>query len=344
MLPLGVIEGFYGKTWSWAERKRMVQFLSDNQFSSYWYAPKADNKLRNSWSENWKEPEFQQLLALSEYCLSRQVQFGIGISPLALYDKWHHSGREKLLERLKQIALLHPKGLALLFDDMQGDLPQLAKIQSEIAHVVADNIDVDQLIVCPSYYSFDPVLEELFGKMPENYWHDLGSMLDQKIDLFWTGDKVISTDYPEKGLFEISDAFKRKPIVWDNSIVNDGRKTSPFLNIKAMHSIHDIEDSVKSLIVNPMNAPALSEIPLTSLRLQGSDNQRLSDAIESCSPELKKAVLDSLSLFNDKGRNGLSASDINDINRFFREQSHPVAQNIISWIDGEYQFDPTCLT
>ncbi len=344
MLPKGVIEGFYGKVWSWAERERMVQFLSENSFNSYWYAPKADKKLRNNWIENWTSKEFQQLSRLSDHCLSQGVQFGIGLSPLALYDEWDTTGRKKLLDRLKQIAQLNPGGLVLLFDDMQGDLPGLARVQSEIAHVVAENIEVDQLMVCPSYYSFDPVLEELFGTMPDNYWSAMGDLLDQSIDLLWTGDHVVSREYPKTGLLTISEAFKRKPVIWDNSIVNDGRKTSPFLNIRAMHSLQHIEEHVKGVLVNPMNAAALSEIPLASLNLQGSEYQRLLVAIEQCSPEYKEAIVDNLSLFNDIGRDGLSDTNIKQINKLFRHQNHPIALNIISWLDGEFVFDPDCLT
>lgn len=344
MLPIGVIEGFYGKSWSWDERQRMVRFLAENRFNTYWYAPKSDVYLRKNWALNWNNEDFQQLRKLSQYCLEHGIQFGIGLSPLALYDEWRDTGKAKLLERLKQIADLQPSGLALLFDDMQGDLPELASIQCEIAHTVRDNITVEQLIVCPSYYSFDPILEELFGNMPKNYWHELGDKLDKNIDLFWTGDKVISSEYPEKSLQKITTAFQRKPVIWDNSIVNDGRKTSPFLNIQAMFPLSDIKNNIKSLIVNPMNAAGLSEICLLSLQLEGSEKQRLFAAINLCAPALKESLLANLHLFKEMGRDNLSVTETQHIDQLFREQSHAVAQNIISWLEGEYQFNPECLT
>ncbi len=345
MLPLGVIEGFYGKVWTWPERKAMLDFLARQHFSSYWYAPKADVCLRKHWSENWNKNEFDELAALSAYAAQQQIQFGIGLSPLCLYNEWRQGeGRNKLLHRLQQIAALKPQGLALLFDDMQGDLPELAQTQADIAHFVADNIDVKQLILCPSYYSFDPILEQLFGKMPDDYWQDIGQLLAPSIDIFWTGDKVISLEYPAQGLQKITEAFQRKPVIWDNSIVNDGRKTSPFLTVRAMYEVQPIVDCVSGIITNPMNAPALSQIPLASLAFTGSLEQRFQQALTQESPLLKLAILSCMELFNEKGRENLSVEDIARLNSLFRSEKLPIAQNIIAWLDGAYQFDPACLT
>ena len=33
--PLGVIEGFYGKPWTWEERENCISFLQENRFDFY---------------------------------------------------------------------------------------------------------------------------------------------------------------------------------------------------------------------------------------------------------------------------------------------------------------------
>src|SRR5579875_607546 len=38
----GIVEGFYGKPWSQAERINMFTFMAHNHFSTYVYAPKDD--------------------------------------------------------------------------------------------------------------------------------------------------------------------------------------------------------------------------------------------------------------------------------------------------------------
>lgn len=345
-LSKGVIEGFYGKTWSWPQRRDMVDFLADHGFGSYWYAPKADPFLRRQWAEPWPEDMFAELQSLAAYCVARGIRFGVGLSPLGLYQQWRNgsTGQELLLNRLQQIGRLQPGGLALLFDDMQGDLPLLAVTQSEIAHVAAASMLFEQLVLCPSYYSHDPILEQLFGRMPANYWADLGMLLDSKIDIFWTGDKVISNDYPSDGLDAITELFRRKPLLWDNSIVNDGRKTSPFLPVRAMFDTSQFECSVSGLVINPMNPPALAQIPLLTLLLQGSPDQRLQQAITELAPELMEGIQDCLPLFACKGRDALEASDRAMLEHYFRASGHPVARDIMNWLDGVYRFDPACLT
>jgi len=46
--PLGIIEGFYGPLWTWAERRSLVKSLAPHGYEFYLYAPKADPFLRRS--------------------------------------------------------------------------------------------------------------------------------------------------------------------------------------------------------------------------------------------------------------------------------------------------------
>jgi hypothetical protein len=68
--------------------------------------------------------------------------------------------------------------LAILFDDMRGDVPQLAERQAAIVDIAASRSGGARIICCPSYYSDDPVLDRAFGDRPENYLEDLGRLLD----------------------------------------------------------------------------------------------------------------------------------------------------------------------
>ena len=48
-VELGIIEGFYGKPWTWAEREETIAFLAPHGYGFYLYAPKADPYLRRHW-------------------------------------------------------------------------------------------------------------------------------------------------------------------------------------------------------------------------------------------------------------------------------------------------------
>ena len=55
--PVGVIEGFYGRSWSWSARHEYAQFMAGENLSVYVYAPKSDVKLRHAWVEPWTDEE-----------------------------------------------------------------------------------------------------------------------------------------------------------------------------------------------------------------------------------------------------------------------------------------------
>ena len=48
---------------------------------------------------------------------------------------------------------------------MRGDIPNLANLQIDYMHQVAELSTAKRIIFCPTYYSFDPVLEKVFGAM-----------------------------------------------------------------------------------------------------------------------------------------------------------------------------------
>lgn len=340
----GVIEGFYGKAWSWQERRSMIDFLSENGFSSYVYAPKADGFLRNQWQQDWPAETFSELQNLAQYAKDKQIDFGVGLSPISLLEQWGDQQVATLRQRLQQIAKLQPNTLAILFDDVQGDKQYLASRQAEVLQIVAESLPETRLIMCPSYYSFDPILPEIFGAMPDNYWQQLSELLPQSIGILWTGDKVISDDYPAASLQEISQLLQRKPIIWDNSRVNDGRKTSPFIPIKPMFKLSALEGLVNGVLINPMNQPDLAKINLLSLQLEGSEQERLEAALSVLAPQHKAFMLERLNLLNDVGLEDLKADDKQLLEGHFESNFDEVSEQVKKWLNGDYRFDPSCLT
>ena len=104
----GVIEGFYGRTWSWPARERMVSFLAEQGLDAYVYAPKADRWLRRAWRESHPEAEFAALSALREHCRQRGVRFGIGLSPWGLQSDYSRVDRDALRAKVGTLERLDP--------------------------------------------------------------------------------------------------------------------------------------------------------------------------------------------------------------------------------------------
>ena len=342
-MDTGVIEGFYGHCWSWQQRQNMIRFLADNDFQSYCYAPKSDPYLRATWHLGWPKAEFKELQTLSELAKEKHIDFGVGLSSLGLQDLWQDNGQQVLKNRLQQIAELKPEFIGLLFDDMRGDDEKLAQFQTDVCHFVQSLLPDTKLIFCPSYYSLDPILEEIFGNMPTNYWQDIGQQLDQSIGVFWTGDKVITESYSSESLILVNDLFERNVTLWDNSVANDGKKTSPFIPFKALSESVDIADKVASRFVNPMNQMSVAQAVLLTLKQHGNDQQRLHDAISQYTPKLSDQILSNISLFMCQGLDNLSV-ERKELIDVYKNSSESIAKDIVDWLEGKYTFDPACLT
>lgn len=350
---LGIIEGFFGRSWSWEARESYAKFLALNEFNFYIYAPKDDKFLRKTWQQDWPGDIKRNLIKLRETYRTANIDFGLGLSPHEIYIDNTHDNRAHLNERIKHINELSPDILCLLFDDMRGDIPNLANLQIDYMHQVAEVSTAKRIIFCPTYYSFDPVLEKVFGKMPENYWQDLHKNLDKKIDIFWTGEKVCSTEYSVHHLTEVTELLGRKPFLWDNYPVNDSAAKSNLLQLRAMNQSHSqIQNNVSGHAVNPMNQPWLSQIPLASLprAYREQDNYDPEKAFteiatELCGEKLAQALLQDITLLQDRGLAKISAEEkVELLARYSAFSQNPFCAEIIDWLIGGYVFDPACLT
>src|SRR5665213_244786 len=83
--PLGIIEGYYGKPWSWQERAGTIAFLQPQGYGFYIYAPKFDTHLRERWTEDHRREEMDELVRFAAHCRSLDVRFGVGLSPMNIF-------------------------------------------------------------------------------------------------------------------------------------------------------------------------------------------------------------------------------------------------------------------
>ncbi len=349
----GIIEGFFGRTWSWEDRKNYAQFLAQHQYDFYIYAPKSDKNLRREWQTDWPEETKVHLRELREVYRDQQISFGIGLSPHEIYLDNSHDQRNQLVTRIKEINQLEPDILCILFDDMRGDIPHLAQIQIDIAHQAADASTAKKIIFCPTYYSFDPVLEKVFGQMPEHYWQSFSRHLDKSIDMFWTGEKVCSSNYPTSHLDTVAELLGRKPFLWDNYPVNDSAVKSNLLQLRAFDQSHRLlNGKLAGHAVNPMNQPWLSQLPLASLPLAYENPHTYNPTLAFtqitttlCGEKLAQQLEQDLHLLQDQGLKKLTDNEKIELRaRYQQFTNNHYAQEIIDWLDGKYEFDPACLT
>lgn len=343
-VELGIIEGYYGTPWTWEEREETIAFLSPYGYRFYIYAPKADPCLRRRWQEPHPDDVATHLAHLAEHCKALGVRFGIGLSPYEIYRAFDTAARDALARKLAFFDELGVRDLALLFDDMRGDVPELAEHQAEIVHWAAERTGADRIIVCPTYYSDDPVLDRVFGARPADYLERLGTRLDPAIHVFWTGEEVISRQFSTGHLERVAEQLGRKPFLWDNYPVNDGQRMSRYLHLRGFTGR---PASNASLIaahgINPALQPTLTRIPALTL----AESYRRGDAyqygaalrraaVEVMGETLGRKVWEDLLTLQDIGLDRLGEREAM-LRERYGTSDHPGAREIIAWLDGAYR-------
>ncbi|HET7335603.1 MAG TPA: beta-N-acetylglucosaminidase domain-containing protein [Rhizomicrobium sp.] len=341
----GIIEGYYGTPWDWTARAQTLQFLAPHGYRFYLYAPKADEFLRRRWREPHPADIFEPLEKFARQCRETGVAFGVGLSPYEIYRGFDDAAKRDLTAKLAQLDALKPDMLAILFDDMRGDLPKLAQTQSAITHWMAERTHAKHIILCPTYYSDAPLLDKVFGARPQNYLEELGEALDPAIAMFWTGDKICTREFTPGHLARVGEQMRRKPFLWDNYPVNDGPRMSPFLHLRAFTGRPAaIGAHIAGHAVNPALQPVLSRIPMLTLAqsyARGStydhDAAFVRAAQTVTTPELARALQDDLGLLQDTGLDNLGDA-AEHLRTRYAQFDHSAAREILAWLNGAYRF------
>lgn len=347
---LGLIEGFYGRQWAWSQRLSLPQLLQSWGYRSYIYAPKGDTSLRSRWREPFSEVHRQNLLALAGACRRAGLEWGLGLSPVGLQAEYDEPDRRALLKKLDEIQPLSPDRLWILFDDLPAGNPRLAANQLAVVNSVQEHCPGLVLAVCPSYYSDDPILEDLFGTCPAGYFTDLAAGLGPDIDLLWTGPKVISESYPVENMRAAADKLGRKPLLWDNYPVNDGRRSSRFLNVYPFRGRPaELSKLCSGHYVNPMNQfhlslPVLQDLAKVYTAETVSLDERFDAALASFPESLAELMKTHWRDFQECGLDRLDDRLKCAIAARCDRLAHPAAVELADWLREAYRFDPECLT
>lgn len=342
---LGIIEGFYGPLWSWRERQQLVKTLAPHGYGFYLYAPKADPWLRRRWQDPHPEAEAKALAEFGRFCRQQGVRFGIGLSPFEIFNQFDDEARAALARKLEALEAVGPDELAILFDDMSSDYPDLARTQADIVHWVREHTRIGHLSMCPSYYSDDAVLDRVFGERPADYLQTLGEALDPAVDVFWTGEEVCSREISPGHLKRISRLLGRKPVLWDNYPVNDGDRMSQHLHLRGFSGRPAGNAAwIRGHGINPALQPTLTAIPAMTLaesyRL-GPDYQYgqafAHAARELLGTELALQMQRDLLLLQDSGLGRLSDERRQALMHTYDAFDHPAAGEVVRWLSGDYQ-------
>jgi hypothetical protein len=342
MLPaLGVIEGYFGRPWRHEDRKRVLTRLRELGFAFFHFAPKADAFLRRRWREPHPDAALAELAELAAHARGLGLRFGLGLSPYELYRDFSGPARRDFTAKVRALDAIGIDDLAILFDDTRGDLPDLAAREAEIVHAARAHTRASRVLMCPTYYADDRMLDLVFGERPRGYLHELGRRLDPAIGVYWTGEEICAREFSPGHLARVADALGRKPTLWDNYPVNDGPRMSRFLHLRGFTGRRAaIGKYVAAHAINPALQPQLSLIPAATLAAsyrEGDDYaymRAFREAARALAGEPLAAMLEEdLHALQDRGLDALG-DDRARLRTRYAAVEHPMAAEVVRWLDG----------
>lgn len=223
----GYIEGFYAKLFTWSERKRILEKLSQNKMYFYLYAPKGDPFHRNDWRKSYKKDWIKKFYQFCITAKSKEVQVFFGISPGLdfnfndLINNNTNSDFLILFKKCLQILDLGADSIVLLLDDIPNDFANKyntdlseGKAHAYLANKLAKMLNT-KIYVVPRVYS-----DELISSS-EQYLYDFGMSLNSSLSLFYCGKNIIEKSINQNSTKIISKYLKNNIIFWDNYYAND---------------------------------------------------------------------------------------------------------------------------
>ena len=342
MIPeLGIIEGRFGRTWTWPERTTVLRLLAAEGYGFYHYAPKGDAHLRRDWRSRHSAEEEAQIATFSSECHDLGVRFGMALTPIGVTHPFDAQARQDLGRRLAELEGLGLDDLGILFDDLRGDLPDLAATQADVVNFCVAQTSA-RVYFCPTYYSTDPVLDIVFGARPAGYLEELGRLLAPDVRVFWTGEEVCAREIRPGHIERVSAALGRPICLWDNYPVNDGARMSRHLHLRAFtgRSVA-LGQHVAAHAINPALQPWLTCIPAVTLRLsyERGEAYQYGSAFEEAARTIVGAPLarmlrEDLAALQDLGHDRLG-DRLERLRSRYASQDHPAAREVLRWLDGD---------
>jgi hypothetical protein len=263
----GIVEGFYGRQWTHAERLDMIRFMGEVGFRDYFYAPKDDPLHRSRWRERYSGDALARFNDYLDASRDSGINLWYTISPGLSIEYSSEADYDSLIAKIDDMHAIGIRHFGLFLDDVPEELQHEAdrEIFGSLAgaHVhLINRLHTDlrdrnsELVVCPTTYT---------GAWGDTtYVEILGGDISGDIPLFWTGNDVAVPSITSSDARRWGALMNRKPLIWDNYPVNDFDSWRLFLGPLTGRDA-GLPETTAGLIANPMNQPYSSMIPLYTI-------------------------------------------------------------------------------
>ena len=264
----GIVEGFYGVPWSHQDRLELLRFEGQHGMNAYYYAPKDDPYHRKLWRAPYPPQEMARLRELVSTAQANFVDFCFAISPGLSITYSSEEDVRLLTSKIESVGKLGVSCFALFLDDVpqalqDADGEHFRNLAEAHVHLVNDlqrrlktRFPQSRLTLVPTVYTGE------WGR--RDYVEELGTGVNPGINIVWTGPEVASQAITVADAREWGRLLRRKPVIWDNFPVNDGRPWRVFLG-PLRNRDANLPQAVKGFLSNPMNQAHASMIALETV-------------------------------------------------------------------------------
>ncbi|GGM43530.1 beta-N-acetylglucosaminidase [Longimycelium tulufanense] len=268
----GVVEGFYGRSWSFTERLDQLAFYGAMKMNTYLYAPKDDPYHRDRWREPYPPDEREKLRKLVEQARRNHVRFTFAISPGQSVCYSSTRDRDALRQKMRTVHDLGVRDFSIAFDDTyplptwgcSEDIARYGVLSEATAGMAqADLLNAIQRDFLDTLDGTRPVrmVPVQYSEVRESpYKQALREQLDPRIQVMWTGTDVLPAAISTEDARQARAVWGRKVLLWDNYPANDFDKTKGRL-LLAPYDKRDsgTTDELAGFVLNPMNQASASK-------------------------------------------------------------------------------------
>ncbi|UJR24030.1 hypothetical protein I4U23_026995 [Adineta vaga] len=266
----GVIEGYYGRPWSFNQRKTLFEYCLKFGLNTYVYAPKDDAKHRSRWRDLYSYEESIELNQLILVAKRYGIKFVYALSPGL--DMIYSSEKDlnALKRKFDQLSNCGCEHWALLFDDIENEMSSqdqthftsFAHAQVTVTNEIYEYLNKPNLLLfCPTQYCSrmaKPSLET------SSYLQTIGNGLHPDIDIFWTGPKIVSQRITVSHILSVNNVLQRRVTIWDNLNANDYDQRRLYLGPFSGRS-SNLSSRLSGMLINPNCEFELNFIPCHTL-------------------------------------------------------------------------------
>lgn len=278
----GVIEGYYGYSWSVAQTADILAFMGAHGMNTFVYAPKFDPYERAEWNKPYPPAQLASLAAMVHAAQRAGVDFVYSLSPGLSIVYSSPVDRAAVEAKFAQLRGIGVHTFMLSFDDVSDNLASPADRQAYGNSISRAQTALTNAIYASEIRS-DPRFRLFFT--PTDYWGTTPSIyfthishLNPAIDVVWTGPGVVSPTITAAQADAIARLIGRPPLIWYNYPVNDWTVPTKELEQDPQHMqpqdmflgpvkglAPNLGTHVRGLLANPMIEPFANEVPLATI-------------------------------------------------------------------------------